>query len=83
MENRFYYTTAPKGYDGFGTKTVGTGWVWVSKLDGDRKPVRKVSTPCEHFEWQSMRYRSGAYPTWTEEQFREEELYGYIQKGEK
>lgn len=78
--HRFYYTTAPEAYDGFGTKTVEAAWTWVSKSNGARKPVRKVSIPYEHFEWQSMRYGSGLHPTWTEEQFQEERRYGYIVK---
>ena len=78
----FYYTTAPDSYDGFGTKTVATGWNWQNKsptlLNLTVKPVRKVAIKPEHFQWQSSRYGSGMHPTWTEVQFQEERRYGYI-----
>lgn len=74
----FHYTTAPEAYDGFGTKTIEVVGDWVSKSNGQRKPVRKVQIDPEHFNWQSMRYSSGMHPTWTEEQFQEEKRYGYI-----
>lgn len=77
-----YYTTAPEAYDGFGTATVAAEWAHVNHSKTMCKPVRKVSIPDEHFQWQSMRYGSGLHPTWTEEQFQEERRWGYIVEGE-
>ena len=47
------WTTAPAGYDGFGTITV---------YDDESSPNnRLVLIATEHFEWQTGRYRSGMY----------------------
>jgi len=76
-----FYTTAPVAYDGFGTKTVASGWQWVSKTRPDhRQPVRKVEVQDDHVEWQSMRYGNELYPTWTEAAFQEKKRYGYIKE---
>jgi hypothetical protein len=56
-----YYTSAPEAYDGFGTLTLEV----VGKCRRGNV-VRKVSTPVEHFEWQTMRYGSGLH-TYTSE----------------
>lgn len=50
------FTDAPTDYDGFGTTTI--------KLTGEktnRGPVREVSTPKKHANWQRNRYESGCY----------------------
>lgn len=77
---KFYYTTAPESYDGFGTRTIETGWNWVSKSNGARRPVRKIVIQDDHLDWQRCRNSSGLHPTWTEEQFKEEKRYGYIEE---
>lgn len=48
------YTTCPVDYDGFGTETIR-----VVGRCGKGLPVRLVSTPLEHAEWQRNRYYSG------------------------
>jgi len=59
------YTTAPASYDGFGTETLAV----VGTLDG--QPVRHVTTPVEHVEWQRQRYGSGNYRPYTQAEFTE------------
>lgn len=52
-----YYTSAPEGYDGFGTETLAV----VGREPRTGNDVRKVSTPAEHHEWQTQRYGSGLH----------------------
>jgi hypothetical protein len=53
------YTDAPRDYDGFQSFTV----YEVGLVDSPMgfRPVRKVSTPDEHAQWQRTRYASGGY----------------------
>lgn len=57
MKEVLTFTNAPESYDGFGTRTLKP----IVGIDRQGKPVRLVSTPLEHYEWQRMRYRSGLY----------------------
>lgn len=51
------FTTAPKAYDGFETKSVReTEW-----QDSLGNIVREVSVLEEHLEWQAGRYHSGMH----------------------
>lgn len=56
------FTHAPRAYDGFGT-------IEVDKIQSGDKEERLVFIRKEHFEWQTLRYRSGAYSVWQDEMF--------------
>lgn len=61
---RFYFTTAPDNYDGFGTMTVvaadrGLAPEPWNKLHGDK--FRVISAAKEHADWQTQRNGSGGY----------------------
>lgn len=64
------YTTAPEGYDGFGTRTIE-----VVGLATDGKEIRKVETPHPHGEWQRQRYWSGNHLVADEQEYQK--LVGY------
>lgn len=81
-ERRTVYTTAPEAYDGFGTTREDTGKVFVgSRPDVPGKPVYRVSILPEHFTWQTMRYSSGMYPSWTQTDFDELSEHALIVAG--
>jgi len=54
MPIKFFYTTCPVEYDGFGTETVR-----VAGTTKNGQTVREVSIAAEHYDWQLHRYYSG------------------------
>lgn len=66
------YTTAPKEYDGFGTRTL----IPVVGYDNG-KVVRKVEIDPQHRGWQEARYGSGMHALWTEDDFHKLERCGW------
>ena len=55
------WTTAPEGYDSFGTITTESGGDWYGK------PLRKVLIDPKYVSWHEMRYGSGLHGTFSED----------------
>jgi hypothetical protein len=71
MENtdtfKIYYTLAPKSYDGFGTETV----EMTDYFDQRGREVRKVKIFDKANNWQTMRYNSGMFGVFDQNEFNQ------------